>query len=417
MKHQKKITYASIIPLIGGETIGCMTALNGQPPEYILSYTPFAGHDRLLLEYLRTTKNWKGEYINIDQSPDHSPKSVDFVQSVCPCAGLSSLSTTSSGDSAVNEWLYTSARYVLGNVKPTVFWGENAPRLYSPMGRKVADTLFKIGKENGYTFSIYYTESRLHGLSQKRPRTFYFFTKRDDNKVPLIPRFKRDPEPIQNIFAIPVAAEDPMNLVGNKTDPMDDPWIRYCMAKVGVKTLPEYFAQMTESEPMIYQTQFLSNDFDGVSDWFKANGLEKHAHKVDHMHAKVKQNMGYWGHGTTIGKGVIPSLVAHLPTSLVDAERGRFMTMRDCLRIMKMPDDFVIRPEGDESPLRHMNKICQSVAVTTAADMADFVVKYCTDPDSIECVNGSYVRQNNRTGDVSVDPIGMPDRGSLSEFL
>lgn len=415
--NKKKITYASLIPLIGGETLGCAKALDGQLPEYILSYSPFATHDGQLINYLRTTKEWKGDYVHIDTNADYKPAQVDFVNSVCPCAGLSSLSTTSSGDSAVNEWLYTSARYVLGSMKPTMFWGENAPRLYSPMGKKVADTLFKIGQENGYTFSIYYTESRLHGLSQKRPRTFYFFTKRDDNKVPIIPRFKRDPEPIERIFEIPIDANDPMNIVGNNTNPADDPWIRYCMAKVGVKTLKEYYDQMVDTEPMIYQTQYLSGDFEGVADWFKANGLEKHAGRVDHMYAKIKRKMGYWGHGTTIGKGVIPSLVAHLPTSLVDAERGRFMTIRDCLRIMKMPDDYMLyTPEG-ESPLRHMNKICQNVPVTTAADMAKFVADYCANPESFETITGSYVRQNNSTGKITIDPSASTDSGSLSDFL
>lgn len=413
----KKVTYASVIPLIGGETLGVMRALNGQLPEYMLSYTPFGGHDRLLVEHLRTTKNWKGDYIAIDAQPDYKPAYVDFVNSVCPCAGLSALSTTSSGDSAVNEWLYTSAKYVLSTIKPKVFWGENAPRLYSTMGKKVADTLYKIGRENGYTFTIYYTESKLHGLSQKRPRTFYFFTKRDDAKVPMISRFKREPEAIERIFEIPIASDDPMNIVTNKDNPADDPWIRFCMHQKGVKTLKEYYDQMEGTEPMIYSAEHLSNGFEGTSEWFAANGLEKHCRKVEHMREKVKKKMGYWGHGTTIGKGIIPSLVAHLPSSLVDAERGRYMTMRDCLRIMKMPDDFVITPEKDESPLRHLNKIAQNVPVTTAADMASEVVRYCTSPESFEYISGSYVRQNNDNGNITVDPMASTDSGSLSAFL
>ena len=83
----------------------------------------------------------------------------------------------------MNEWMYKSAEYVLGEVQPKVFWGENAPRLASKMGEPVVRRLRKIGEEHGYTFSIFKTKSILHGLSQVRDRTFYFFWKGD--QVPL----------------------------------------------------------------------------------------------------------------------------------------------------------------------------------------------------------------------------------------
>ena len=44
MKH------ASIIPLIGGETIGCEYAF-GSPPDYFLSYEPFQSNDQHILNY------------------------------------------------------------------------------------------------------------------------------------------------------------------------------------------------------------------------------------------------------------------------------------------------------------------------------------------------------------------------------
>jgi hypothetical protein len=44
MKH------ATIIPLIGGETLAEEAAF-GTPPNYLLSYTPFAANDAHLLNY------------------------------------------------------------------------------------------------------------------------------------------------------------------------------------------------------------------------------------------------------------------------------------------------------------------------------------------------------------------------------
>ncbi len=84
-----------------------------------------------------------------------APRKVDVVNSVCPCAGLSMLNTSASSDSATNDWMLESAKYVLGEVKPKVFWGENAPGLYGNMGKPVVEKLLKtIGEEFGYTFTF-----------------------------------------------------------------------------------------------------------------------------------------------------------------------------------------------------------------------------------------------------------------------
>ena len=170
-------TYASIVPPIGGETIAMQNVFQ-KKPEYILSYADFTPNDTHLVEYYKG----KVPYYLLDNNRTHNIPSVDVVNTVCPCAGLSSLNTSASSDAAANDWMSTSADYILGTVKPRVFWGENAPRLASKMGEPVVEDLREIGRKYGYTFSLYKTKSLLHGLSQGRDRSFYFFWKGD--KVP-----------------------------------------------------------------------------------------------------------------------------------------------------------------------------------------------------------------------------------------
>ncbi len=145
--------YASIVPLIGGETIA-MQNVFGKRPEYILSYPGFEANDTHLLEYY--DKEVPYHVIGDDGVPD--VPSVDVVNTICPCAGLSSLSVTSSSDAAANDWMRTSARHVLGALKPQVFWGENAPRLASKMGEPIVEDLRRIADEYGYSFTIYKTK-------------------------------------------------------------------------------------------------------------------------------------------------------------------------------------------------------------------------------------------------------------------
>jgi site-specific DNA-cytosine methylase len=114
----------------------------------------------------------------------------------------------------MNEWMFRSAEYVLGNIKPRVFWGENAPRLASKLGEPVVDRLRKIGKENGYTFSIFKTKSKVHGLSQVRERTFYFFWQGD--KIPLLEYCNHSSnERIEDTIekALGAAKDDPMSQI------------------------------------------------------------------------------------------------------------------------------------------------------------------------------------------------------------
>ena len=149
------MSYASIVPLIGGETIA-MENVFKEKPKYFLTFDGFQDNESHLNNYY----NHEVPYLNLSEGASYTEK-VDVINTVCPCAGLSSLSPSASSTNPMNEWMYKSAEYVLGEVQPKVFWGENAPRLASKMGEPVVKRLRKIGEEHGYTFSIFKTKSIL----------------------------------------------------------------------------------------------------------------------------------------------------------------------------------------------------------------------------------------------------------------
>ena len=68
---------------------------------------------------------------------------VEYVNSVPPCAGLSMLNRSQGrgADAPMNDWLYLSATYVLKNIRPKCYWGENAPGLFMPAGHEVVKKL------------------------------------------------------------------------------------------------------------------------------------------------------------------------------------------------------------------------------------------------------------------------------------
>lgn len=409
---KNKISYASIVPLIGGESIGVMEALDGQLPEYVLSYSAFAANDSHYINYLRAKKDWKGDYVVLDDPAFENvvPPQVDVVNSVCPCAGLSSLSVSSSADSAVNEWLYTTAEYVLGNVKPKVFWGENAPRLYSNVGKKVADKLYEIGKKYGYTLNLYYTESKLHGLCQKRPRTFYFFTKGE--AAPLFRYWKRDMIPVEKILKKKTDKNDPMNVRPNEKDPMDNAWVSYAVHIHEVGDLKGLYDKLETSQNLIAGAdQKFGQNLNEVADWMVENGFDHIAKRARAMQKKLDDNKGYWGHGVTIAKGLIPSLIGAMPVSLINPFTQRFLTLRDCLRIMGMPDDFELY---GKNPIRLSNHICQNVPVGTSRDMMEGIIEYLN--GNCDTSGTTYVKQSNKKQEWT-SVITEDNASELTEFL
>ena len=141
------ITHASIVPLIGGETIGSQQAF-GTEPLHFMSYDGFQANDSHILNYYDN----RIKYYLLDQgeAPPVNER-ADVVSSVCPCAGLSMMSHGYGDHNPNNQWMGKTAEYILGEYKPKVFWGENAPAFAGKIGTNVRAQLREIGKKNGYT--------------------------------------------------------------------------------------------------------------------------------------------------------------------------------------------------------------------------------------------------------------------------
>ena len=380
-------TYASIVPLIGGETIAMQNSFQ-KKPEYILSYEDFKANDTHLVEYYKR----EVPYYLLGNDRNYDLPSVDVVNTVCPCAGLSSLNTTASSDAAANDWMLTSANYVLGTIKPKVFWGENAPRLASKMGQPVVENLRSIGRKFGYTFSLYKTKSLLHGLGQVRDRSFYFFWKGD--KIPKLDFFRRKHERIEDtIRKVKMYHKDPMSVLANKKTPSKNPFYRFVLEEMcGGITHREFQRKITKTvNPMDY---IESNNikYNEVAAWLKSKGFEKESNKATAMYNKLKEGKNIMRRSVTIPKDFIGAFVGHLPFELTHPDEDRHLTIRECLTIMGLPKDFML-----QGGVKNLNHICQNVPVTTATDMADNVLKYVKGYLDNQLIDTDFLVQDNKS--------------------
>lgn len=369
-------TFAAIAPLIGGNPLGFSKTFNVQP-EYCMSYPGFFGNDQHYMNYTKVP-------YHIDSDMFDKLKKVDVVVGCLPCAGLSSLSPTSSADSKTNDWMIISAKDVLGKIKPVVFYGENAPRLATAAGRPVVERLLEVAKEHGYSFSLYKTKSILHGLSQVRERSFYFFWKGD--KAPIFNYYEREMEPIETLLEMPLSKDDPMNVLVRKDKPSDNPFYKFCLEK----TNSDHANFMKEVPGSLCVLDFIEENYSykEASEWMVKNGYERAAARALRMHDKLAAGGNIMRRETYLVKGKIGAFVGHLPTMMAHPKEDRYLTYRECLRIMKMPEDFILLDKE-----KNINHICQNVPVTTAADMAYEIKRFIE--GECELVKTSFMIQNN----------------------
>jgi site-specific DNA-cytosine methylase len=362
MKH------ATIIPLIGGEALAS-TDVFGSRPEYILSYDVFKDNEKHLLNY------WDHEvpYHVLDKGGS-APlgEKIDVMSSVCPCAGLSQYHSKPGEENQNNQWMEKTANYVLSEVKPNVFWGENAPGLVGKIGEFMLKKLRKIGEDNGYSMSLYLTKNIKHGVPQFRKRTFYFFWKKErfGDKTPLLTYYDRPHKKIEDIIA-GVKSNFQVEPINSKIPSQDDPYYRYLLEEVNNgMTHKEYYESLnTENvrgndvESMIEKA---GHNYSVVGKWMDKEGYEREVPKCERKYEKLAAGGNIMRRGTIVPKDYIGAFVGHYPSVLTHPYEDRYINYREAMTIMGLPSDFELL-----DPKKSVNHICQNVPYQTASDMCE----------------------------------------------
>lgn len=407
-QNKKELTYCNIIPLIGGMTIGNKQA-TGKNPEFIVSWSGFEKNDSHIVNYLGdvpyhildevepTDENPNPVNISENLKNEYKGK-IDFVSSVCPCAGLSMLNNSNSetsaysrgSDAVQNDWMYKSSEWVLENLEPKVLWGENAPGLYTNLGKGVRDRLREIGLKYGYSFSIVKTDSYLHGIPQHRKRTFYFFWK--GKNAPILEWYERSSTAKD---LIPYLEEVP-----DDAKYQESYFTKNSQLPVSNWKLYEFILQKTGMTDLEFRASYVGALYHYVSDkgwvdeaieWFDRNypdyeGEERR--KLEHIRNKMEAGLGYWDSSPFFVHTYTNAIIGKNMTTLVHPIEDRFINMRECMHLMGLPHDFNFA-EGNEI----FNHIAQNVPVKTARSYTEQVVKFIK--GELRDSGHQFIMQNN----------------------
>lgn len=398
--------------MIGGESIGVERA-TGSPPEFLLSYDAFASNDSHLVNYYEQ-RGLDVSYHSLDSGPPpFDVTGVDSVSSVCPCAGLSALSQSSHADNPKNDWMYKTAEYVLSEMRPACYWGENAPALYTNKGTKVREGLIEIGRKYGYTASFYKTRSLLHGLPQIRNRSFFFLWRGD--RAPVFEYFDR-PFPTIERLILDARGNSQTEPINTRT-PSEDPFYAYILRKMcGGMSHADFVKKFQSGErPMSARSNDVfcmieesGEKLEDLRDWLASNGYEKAAKVVEYDLYKRSIGKGTMRRNTIIPHGHIGAFVGHYPHVLTHPVQDRYISYREAMTIMGLPDNFELL-----NPKKNVNHVCQNVPVQTAADVAGEVAAALGSPTSRDWVSGVVMQDNTAR---RVDSVGGTKK-SLDEFF
>ena len=372
--------YATIIPLIGGMTVANKKA-TGTDPQFLISWDAFGKNDSHIQDYLPEVPNYiipdEGEDKMTPELKKQHFESLDFVSTVCPCAGLSMLnnakdsSSARGSDAAQNEWLYKSAHYVLENLKPKVFWGENAPGLYTKLGTGVRKKLREIAGQYGYSFSIVKTDTYLHGLPQHRRRTFYFFWK--GKNAPIFDYMERPTESLDLIEYLKQVPKDAtyQDEFFTRNHPVTD-WklYEYVLEKTG-KTDLEFRQSYIGA---LYHYISMNGWVDDAMQWMDKNYPDYEGEerlKLDHIKRKIEDGKGFWDSSPFFVGQYVNAIIGKNMHVLVHPTEDRFLNIRECMWLMGLPHDFNMNVTPG-----CWNHIAQNVPVTTAQAYTDQVIKF-----------------------------------------
>ena len=405
--NKKEITWAPLIPLIGGQALGAEKAF-GKPPEAIYSFGGFEANDNHYVNYQQNTLGRDIPYVLLDLD-NPSIKQVDVVTGTPPCAALSQLNTGTTTESkgpgcAKNEFMYMVFENGIDVLGAKVVIVENAPALFTNKGRPVANKLYEICKERGFSLSLFKTSTRFHGVPQGRDRCFAIGWKSESS--PVMNYYNRDRKDFaEYLQEIPANALH-QDIIINKNVP-DEPYynfiktktnrdVREIMIEEGVKTTLNY----------VNKKGWMKE----ANEWFHKTGNEKGVKYSDHAMMKYADGKGVWDGSVHVFGEYMNAVIGRNMVDTMHPTEERSLTIREALHMMGFPEDFELL-DG----LKKMNHIAQNCPVPTSRDMHLEIGKFLT--GELDMSESTYLRQNNHKQLMEHDKTGVDTTPNLAEFF
>lgn len=399
------ITWAPIIPLIGGQMLGAEKAF-GKPPEAIYSYADFGANDSHYVNYQNNVKGRNLDYIMI---PESSARHIDVISGTPPCAALSQLNTGQTAEAkgagcAKNEWMYEVFKEGIDRFSAKAVVVENAPALFTNKGREVANNLFDICRERGYSLSLYKTSTKYHGIPQARDRTFAIGWRSE--VAPIMNWYKRPRKTFQEYLS---EVEDNFLqqdlIINKKLD--DEPYYQFIKSRTNEDPRDVI---MRSGNITAFNYINKAGLLPEANAWMHSVGHERGIKVSDHAIKKFSDGKGIWDSSTHVFDECMNAVIGRNLADTIHPKFDRSLTIREALHMMGFPHDFEL-----VGGLAKMNHIAQNVPVPTSRDIHTEIGKFIRGELALSDTN--YLRQDNHIEKTYGDPLGASSQKTVEEFF
>lgn len=413
LKHnepEQNFTWAPLVPLIGGFPVGAERAF-GKAPELIASFDGIANDEHYVNYQQKVLGRDHVEFKTYDPEDTTFERKINLVVCTPPCAALSSLNTSSNPEKsgatgeqnqAMYNCVYTAAR----KFDADVIMIENAPALATKKGKDVADRLYAIGKELGYSLTLYKTSTHFHGIPQRRDRTFACFFK--GAKAPVLDFQKLDHLTFKeylNTMEHNVVNED--TVINNRLLETE-PYYNFLKTRFDdVRALAK-----DESRASLLQLVTKRGLIEEAIAWARDDVKnEKWQKTFEHFIFKESKGMGVWDSSVRMYGDRMNAVVGRNLHDTLHPSEDRSMTYQEALYMMGMPEDFELL--GGK---KNMNHICQNVPACTSKFISEQALKFLK--GELELFESDYLKQDNWKNTLENRTAEEPEeRESLEDLL
>lgn len=395
----KDLKFGIIQPLIGGMGLAGENCFK-KPPEWIISTIP-KQNDKHYMEWVKKKYEYPTQnIINSVMTPDEEEKKriekfiedkkVDVILAVPVCGGLSSLNSSDSRgyDAPQNQNMIELTKLSLEYLKPKAYLFENAPSLWgSEKNKPLRDYLIQIGKDAGYSVSLFKTNTNLHGIPQKRSRTYLVYTKSEF--VPLFTFEKKVSKNLKEYLKeIPVNATQ-QNLIFNG-ELKNSWWYQVCkklnwnIREEGYRNTRLLFQHKNrETSEKNYEKvlNVIEKNEINLTEKLQQSALKK----MKRVKRKTQVELNYYEIADAIyTSDDFINAIQGANFFMIHPEEERYYNVREFLHLMGHPHDFELQNLKDignnnvDDVLKFQNMIAQNVPVPTTEYIINNVIDWLT---------------------------------------
>jgi site-specific DNA-cytosine methylase len=301
---------------------------------------------------------------------------------------------------------------VLEDSRPAVLVGENAPNLFTHAGRNVRKEFFSIAEDHGYSVSFLKTSTHLHGIPQKRPRSFYYLWRSET--APKIPTVTRSTPPLGDFLKGYGSADDEQDLGYFDADALMP---RYLRDQMGDDWREAWGTGGPDaSPPTMFCILLVSQRLYDFLRWCEdvSDDPESDAgySLVRRFFSNMAEHRGILDCTYMVShpEGLLRSMMWKTFPNTIHPVYDRCLTRRELARVMDIPEDF---PVGE---LEDPNMMCQNVPGATAMDAVAIAGAFLSGLLEDSGSRVSWTSDFNRHTFAGEDKAWTDERSRLASF-